>query len=159
MQENKQSNLVPLILSAVASVILIVIIVLGIVQSTKNSDTNANGSSGSSSSTAQSIAITVQEGTSLPEAQYNLVPTLDNNGQENAYTFIQALRDTTSNFTFTTKDYPNLGPSITSVNGVEPTSTQFWKIVVNGSDAQVGIGSLMLKPGDKLSFVLTEIQQ
>ena len=54
------------------------------------------------------------------------------------------------------KNISEAGSYITSMNNtVADPNSQFWKIVVNGKDASVGISTLNPENNDKISFVLT----
>ena len=48
----------------------------------------------------------------------------------------------------------DFGNMIISVNGIEPSASQFWNIKVNGVDAQVGVDQLIINAGDTLTLSL-----
>lgn len=49
------------------------------------------------------------------------------------------------------------GAFITAVNGYTPDiNSEFWKLIINDADAQVGISSYEIMPEDRLDIVLDE---
>ena len=51
---------------------------------------------------------------------------------------------------------PNLGLYVKSINGIEPSSTEFWGLWKNGAFADCGIGCLSIIEGDTMSLILTD---
>ena len=56
---------------------------------------------------------------------------------------------------FELKNDPSLGLYIQSINNVEPNSTEYWAIYINGGYANCGLGCLSVSEGDTLLLVFT----
>ncbi len=67
---------------------------------------------------------------------------------------LEAFDAETSLFTLTTKEF-SFGKMITGINGVQAEeASEFWEIVVNGKQAQVGASELVIKAGDEVKLSL-----
>lgn len=77
--------------------------------------------------------------------------TVDDSNEILAYDLLAKLDIENEEFSIEYKQY-DFGRMISKVNGVEPSSTQFWNIKVNGTDAQVGVDDLILNEGDVLTL-------
>jgi hypothetical protein len=76
---------------------------------------------------------------------------------DNAFDSVKRLDELSDKFSFEYSE-SDFGAFVTSVNGVSPDpNTEFWKITVNGEDAQVGVSDLVLKNGDTIGFEIEEI--
>ena len=58
----------------------------------------------------------------------------------------------TSDFTFTGKEYPSLGFFVESINGKAAERGFVWIFYVNGKEAQKGISQTMLSSGDTVEW-------
>lgn len=56
-----------------------------------------------------------------------------------------------------TEDYGLAGKFVTSINGVESDSKNFWAFYLNGELATAGASHTILEAGDTISFVYEEI--
>lgn len=56
-----------------------------------------------------------------------------------------------------TEDYGLAGKFVTSINGVESDSKNFWAFYLNGEFAAAGASQTILEAGDTISFVYEEI--
>lgn len=65
-----------------------------------------------------------------------------------------ASNDSSRPFTFTTKFYVPYGDMVTSINGMAPGPSQYWKMKVNGQSTQCGIDTRILKKGDVVQWSL-----
>lgn len=74
-----------------------------------------------------------------------------------AFDALKDLQDQDKSFKFEYKQY-DFGVMLTSMNGLKPDSSHFWKFQINGQDSQVGISDYKVKQGDKLTFILDSIQ-
>lgn len=86
--------------------------------------------------------------------------TYDLEVQEGAILFdvLTQLADVSNDFSFEYDQY-DFGVLVTSVNGFTPDpNLSFWKIVVNGEDAQVGVSDLVVSNGDQI-ILKTEVIQ
>lgn len=61
-----------------------------------------------------------------------------------------------TNFEFTYDEY-DFGVMITSMRGITPDESHFWKFQINGNDASVGVSDYEVQEGDEIKFVLDEI--
>jgi hypothetical protein len=52
----------------------------------------------------------------------------------------------------------DFGIFVDSINSVRPDDRHFWKLYLNGAEAQVGAGELMTANGDVLEWKLEEIR-
>lgn len=77
--------------------------------------------------------------------------TVDDSDEILAYDLLAKLEGEDKGFAIEYKQY-DFGRMISKVNGVEPSSTQFWNIKVNGTDTQVGVDDLILNAGDVLTL-------
>jgi hypothetical protein len=76
---------------------------------------------------------------------------------KSAFELMKHLQDSNQGFKF---DYSesSYGVYVTSVNGNKPEANKaFWEFKVNGVSSSVGVGTYMVKSGDKIQFVLTAI--
>ncbi len=126
-----------------ASIILILALLFGIFSSI-NIANNKNSSNSSSTSSQTSSSFSATEG-----LKFSFV-----NGEADK----NAFEETQKVFKIEFQEYPSFGKMITSIQDVKPDSSHFWKLVVNGEDAQVGAENLKLKLGDKVDWVYTKIQ-
>ena len=56
------------------------------------------------------------------------------------------------------EDYGEMGVMVTSINGVKPAQNEFWKLFVNGEEAQVGISSLVIEEDTTFEWKTEEMQ-
>lgn len=52
----------------------------------------------------------------------------------------------------------DFGVFVESINSIKPDKQHFWKLYVNGQEAQVGASSLQTKKGDVIEWRLEEIK-
>lgn len=83
--------------------------------------------------------------------------TLEYKQGQNLFDALNALKDKDQTFTFEYQEFSGQA-FITSINSITPDSTHFWKLVINGADAGVGVEQYLLKNQDTIEFVMTEIQ-
>ena len=62
-----------------------------------------------------------------------------------------ALREA-GTITFTSKEYPPLGTSIDSINGVKNGNNGFWIFSINGVESSKGVSSAAINPGDSIEW-------
>mgnify|MGYP001592707414 FL=1 len=53
----------------------------------------------------------------------------------------------------------DFGVFVDSINGVKPAEHQFWKLYLNGEEAQVGADSLETHKGDIIEWILEDIDR
>lgn len=58
----------------------------------------------------------------------------------------------TSDFTFTSRDYPGLGEFVDSINGVQNAGGKYWMLYVNGISATSGASLVTLATDDKVEW-------
>lgn len=63
-----------------------------------------------------------------------------------------------ANYQVETQSFGNLGEFVKSINGIQPDSTHFWALYVNGSISQVGADAYITKPTDIIEWKLEKIQ-
>jgi len=56
------------------------------------------------------------------------------------------------------KDYGEMGVLVETINGVKPGTNEFWKLFVNGEEAQVGISSLTIESDATIEWKTEEMQ-
>jgi len=83
--------------------------------------------------------------------------TLEYKQGENLFESLNALKDKDQTFTFDYQEFSGQA-FITSINSITPDSSHFWKLVINGVDAGVGVEQYLLKNNDTVEFVMTEIE-
>lgn len=76
---------------------------------------------------------------------------------ENVFDLLEGLQEENEDFTFGYEEY-EFGAMIKSINNQEPDDSHFWKLQINGEDAQVGVSDYIVQQDDQISFVLDEIQ-
>ncbi len=82
--------------------------------------------------------------------------TIENHEPTNLFELLKGLQQNTDDFSFEYTEY-DFGVMITTINGITPDENHFWKIVVNGQDANVGAQDLQIKNGDNINLILTKI--
>lgn len=103
----------------------------------------------------------LMEGDSLGTVDVIVV---DRNGSERAYEnefeeemnaldFLKNLDESNEDFNLRYEENSEFGAYITSINGddADPAS-EYWKFIVNGEDAQVGISTYMVMDEDQFQF-------
>lgn len=58
----------------------------------------------------------------------------------------------TTDLTFTAKDFPGMGEFVGSINGKENTGGSYWFLYVDGKESSAGISSTVLQPGDAVEW-------
>lgn len=58
----------------------------------------------------------------------------------------------TTDFTYTSRDYPGLGTFVDSITGIKNTSGKYWIMYVNGTLATNGVSATTLKMGDVIEW-------
>jgi ABC-type lipoprotein release transport system permease subunit len=114
----------------------------------------ANNDSGGNSEDQQEsrVYVDVNNGKQISKYVYEIEP----NGEVNAKELLTELEARGVDFAYETEE-TEIGSFITTVNGtIADPNSEYWKIRVNGEDAQVGISELQLKQGDHLSLVITK---
>lgn len=78
--------------------------------------------------------------------------------QENKNTFelLKMLEEQSETFTFGYDEY-DFGVFITEFNELKSTSNEFWKFQINGQDSGTGVSDYTPKNGDKITFILDEV--
>ena len=71
---------------------------------------------------------------------------------KNAFELLQE----TANIEFKKYDF---GVFVESIDGVKPDTKHFWKLYVNGKEAQVGADSIATKNGDTIEWKLEQINK
>ena len=73
---------------------------------------------------------------------------------ENLYLAMQYLQTTNKNFSFTVKEYPNLGIFVNEINDIKNDSAKnnFWIYYINGESAKMGISLYNLKANDLVEW-------
>ena len=56
------------------------------------------------------------------------------------------------------KDYGKMGVMVETINGISPEQGKFWKLFVNGQEAQTGISSLAIKENTLIEWKTEEMQ-
>lgn len=79
---------------------------------------------------------------------------LDLTAQINGQTALELLETSAK---IETEDYGLAGQFVTSINGVESDSKNFWAFYLNGEFAAAGASQTILEAGDTISFVYEEI--
>jgi hypothetical protein len=108
----------------------------------------------------------VSEASSDPELEANVgqfVPTTDytvpfaaGTSEGKLLELLEAFDTETSLFTLTTKEF-SFGKMIVGINAVEADeNSEFWEIVINGQQAQLGASELVIKAGDEVKLSLKE---
>lgn len=116
------------------------------------------------------VALSAQNPTSEPSAQVqaeqktNLV-TLESGTNtytqifveaETAEAFLSRLQSASKGFTFEITNF-EFGAFVVAINGMSAGKNEFWEFKVNGKQSDKGISDYIIKPGDKLEFILTKI--
>ncbi|HYC79883.1 MAG TPA: DUF4430 domain-containing protein [Candidatus Binatia bacterium] len=57
-----------------------------------------------------------------------------------------------------TQSFGDMGEFVKSINGIEPDSTRFWAMYVNGSISQTGAEQYVTKSSDTIEWKLEEIK-
>lgn len=52
----------------------------------------------------------------------------------------------------------DFGVFVESINGIKPAEGQFWKLYINGEEAQVGADQLETRKGDIVEWILEDIK-
>ncbi len=110
----------------------------------------------------------IQEQDSAIEAEVVTVSIDDGENQTNysvdfqegkyAYDVIKNLSEVEEDFSVEFQEF-DFGYFVVAINGNKPeVSEAFWKFVVNGEDASVGIGDYEVEAGDSLGFVLDQVE-
>ena len=96
------------------------------------------GAPSESTSTAQALNVTLR----VEGASYGL------NAEDR--TVLEAMQDLASStdFTFTFKDYPSLGAFVESINGKKNADGFYWFLYVNGKSSDTGASQTPLHQGD-----------
>ncbi len=58
----------------------------------------------------------------------------------------------TTNFRFTSKNFPGMGAFVESINGKQAANEYNWSFYVNGTQAQQGISSTIVRSGDSIEW-------
>lgn len=91
----------------------------------------------------------------VPTTDYT-VPFKAGSSEGKLLELLEAFDTETSLFTLTTKDF-SFGKMIVGINGVEADeNSEFWEIVINGQQAQLGASELVIKAGDEVKLSLKE---
>ncbi len=72
-------------------------------------------------------------------------------GNENVLDVMRALSSTT-NFTFSGRDYSSLGFFVESINGKKNSDGAYWFLYVNGTSSDTGASQTMLHAGDTVEW-------
>ena len=69
-------------------------------------------------------------------------------------TVVDAMRSlaSTSDFSYTGKDYPGLGVFVDSINGQKGENGMYWILYVNGTTSANGVSATTLKTGDVIEW-------
>ena len=108
------------------------------------------------------IAAGVWYFTSLDKpAENTTVVTEEAQVQEISYEGVEGIDAMTllkENYNIGTEEFgEGLGEFVTSIEGIEPNSDEFWAFLVNGETANVGASSYITKEGDLVEWKIEEI--
>lgn len=69
-------------------------------------------------------------------------------------TVIDAMRTlaSTTDFTYTSRDYPGLGVFVDSIDGIKNAGGMYWILSVNGATSASGVSATTLKTGDVIEW-------
>jgi hypothetical protein len=94
---------------------------------------------------------------SLQQKTFTVYETIQIDSKDLTYTYTKATSTTTALFVLdktveNQKKGEGKNTFITSINGriADDSKHEFWKLVVNGQDAQIGAGSYIVHPNDKI---------
>jgi len=91
----------------------------------------------------------------VPTTDYT-VPFVAGTSEGKLLELLEAFDAETSLFTLTTKEF-TFGKMIVGINAVEADeNSEFWEIVINGQQAQLGASELLIKAGDEVKLSLKE---
>lgn len=130
-----------------------VIAVMALTACTTGQGTSVNSSTSSQSSSTVTWCITEPQ---KSKVCYDPVPLYDG---QTAYDTFVALDQRENSVTFKSTDYGgDLGNFVTSINGVDSDSANFWKLFTNGTEAQTGISAIKPQDKDILEFRYEAVQ-
>lgn len=97
------------------------------------------------------LSVTNADGTEMEYGNFTL-----EQGSSAFDLLIKAAKESTFSFEYSESEF---GIFITSINGYEPDiNSEYWKFLVNGEVAQVGVSDYILKDGDWVRFELEKIK-
>jgi hypothetical protein len=101
---------------------------------------------------AEVVQVVVNDGEN--EQSYEV----DFQADQSAYDVVKFLSENNEDFDVEFQEF-DFGYFIVAINGNKPeVSEAFWKFVVNGEDASVGITDYQVKPDDELKFELDQVE-
>ncbi len=68
----------------------------------------------------------------------------------------KAIQESGLEFEYT--DYGEMGVFIESIEGTKPAQDEFWKLFVNGEEAQVGVSSVLIDKNTLLEWKIEKVQ-
>ena len=134
-----------------AGIALLVVVLVGVFFISKNNSAQSQGQPVSAGGASATWCIFK---TQSPKVCYDPIAITQGSTALDNFT---ALADREDSLTFTTSEYEGLGAYVDSINGQAANDQHFWKLQMNGADAQEGISSIMPQAGDTFTFVYTPI--